>query len=100
MLYSLFFSFVYFQIIRIQSPDGTKRVEVKPTESTKSLYEKAHEAFGLSTFHFSLYAGRGRSNEVVSSPRKTLKGSKLNHGDMIYLHILDDGGEGCRLACC
>ncbi|KAK3878570.1 hypothetical protein Pcinc_016783 [Petrolisthes cinctipes] len=81
-------------IIRVQSPDGTKRVEAKPTESTKSLYEKVHEAFGLTTSHFSLFSGRDRKNELVSSPRKTLKGCKLNHGDMLFLHMLDDGG-GC-----
>ncbi|XP_042880360.1 nuclear protein localization protein 4 homolog [Penaeus japonicus] len=73
-------------IIRIQSPEGTKRVEAKPTDSTKLLYEKVHKTFGLSGFNFALYLSRDKKTELVSSPRKTLKSCKLNHGDMIYLH--------------
>ncbi|XP_066982321.1 nuclear protein localization protein 4 homolog isoform X1 [Macrobrachium rosenbergii] len=76
-------------IIRIQSPEGTKRVELKPTDSTKLLYEKVQQAFGLPGFNFALYGTRDKKNEIISSPRKTLKGYKLNHGDMLFLHGVD-----------
>ncbi|XP_045622608.2 nuclear protein localization protein 4 homolog [Procambarus clarkii] len=79
-------------IIRIQSPEGTRRVEAKPTDSTKTLYEKVRDAFNLSHTNFSLYLSRERKTEIVSSARKTLKGFKLNHGDMLYLHLVNDGG--------
>ncbi|KAK7082164.1 Nuclear protein localization protein 4, partial [Halocaridina rubra] len=76
-------------IIRIQSTEGTKRVEVKPTESTKSLFEKVHRAFELSGFKFALYTTRDKKNEIVSSPKKTIKGCKLAHGDMIFMFGVD-----------
>ncbi|KAG7154439.1 Nuclear protein localization protein 4-like [Homarus americanus] len=40
-------------IIRVQSADGTKRVEAKPTDSTKTFYEKVHDAFQLTSITFS-----------------------------------------------
>lgn len=84
-------------IIRIQSAEGTKRVEADPTDSTKSLHEKVHDAFNLPSYNFALYLTRDRKTELLSSQRKNLKGSKLKHGDMLYLHLLDDGG-GCSSA--
>lgn len=82
-----------FQIIRVQSADGTKRVEVKPTDTTKTLYEKVHEVHELSSFEFSLYTSRDLKTEIVSSNRKTLKGYKLNHGDMLFLQKIGSEGE-------
>lgn len=82
-----------FQIIRVQSADGTKRVEVKPTDTTKTLYEKVHEVHELSSFDFSLSTSRDLKTEIASSNRKTLKGCKLNHGDMLFLHKIGSEGE-------
>lgn len=81
------------QIIRVQSSDGTKRVDVKPTDTTKTLYEKVYEVHELSSFDFSLSTTRDRKSEIVSSNRKTLKGYKLNHGDMLFLHKTGSEGE-------
>lgn len=84
---------VPFQIIRVQSADGTKRVEVKPTDTTKTLYEKVYEIHNLSSYDFALTTSRDIKSEIASSNRKTLKGYKLNHGDMLFLHKLDPEGE-------
>ncbi|KAK8376851.1 hypothetical protein O3P69_010052 [Scylla paramamosain] len=80
-------------IIRVQSADGTKRVEVKPTDTTKTLYEKVYEIHNLSSFDFTLTTSRDIKSEIASSSRKTLKGCKLNHGDMLFLHKLDTEGK-------
>jgi len=32
--------FIYFQILRVQSPEGTKRIEVLPSDTISRLYEK------------------------------------------------------------
>lgn len=31
-----------FQVLRVESPDGTKRVQVSPTESSYNLFEKVY----------------------------------------------------------
>ncbi|CAL4072015.1 unnamed protein product, partial [Meganyctiphanes norvegica] len=75
-------------IIRVQTTEGTKRLEIKPSETTKQLYEKAHNEFGLKTNNFSIFMDRNRKEEIVSSPRKTLTACKLKHGDMVYLFMV------------
>ncbi|KAG0723107.1 Nuclear protein localization protein 4 [Chionoecetes opilio] len=80
-------------IIRVQSSDGTKRVEVKPTDTTKALYEKVFELYALPSHDFALTTGRDLKSEIASSSRKTVKGYKLNHGDMLHLHKLDSEGK-------
>lgn len=75
-------------IIRVQTTEGTQRVEIKPSDNTKQLYEKAHDAFGLKNFNFSIYMDRNRKEEIVSSPRKAISACKLKHGDMVYLFMV------------
>ena len=65
---------------------------MKPTDTTKTLYEKVHEACSLSSYDFVLTTSRDIKSEVASSNRKTVKGCKLNHGDMLFLHKLDSEG--------
>lgn len=79
------FFFFYFQVLRIQSPEGTKRIEIDQTESTKSLYEKVHDVFNLTGYKFGLYKERGQKGELVSSRSRTLTTCGLRHGDMIYM---------------
>lgn len=35
---------IYFQILRVQSPEGTKRIEVLPSDTISRLYEKVTRA--------------------------------------------------------
>lgn len=48
----------------MQSPEGTKRIEVLPTATLRELYETVHDAFELEGYGFSLYKERNDVNEV------------------------------------
>ncbi|XP_054281635.1 nuclear protein localization protein 4 homolog isoform X1 [Macrosteles quadrilineatus] len=72
-------------ILRIQSPEGTKRVELSPSDSTITLFEKVHNAFELPGFTFALYREPSRAQEIVSSRSSTVGSIGLRHGDMVYM---------------
>ncbi|XP_044759082.1 nuclear protein localization protein 4 homolog isoform X2 [Coccinella septempunctata] len=72
-------------LLRIQSPEGTKRVEVSGSDTTSNLYEKVHDVFDLNSFAFALYKERNQKHEITSSKSSTVRYHGLRHGDMIYL---------------
>ncbi|KAL0279488.1 UNVERIFIED_CONTAM: hypothetical protein PYX00_001032 [Menopon gallinae] len=72
-------------IIRIESADGTKRVQLHETETIKHLYERVFDAFSFTDFNFKLFKKRGQKDELISSRSKTIVESGLQHGDMVYL---------------
>lgn len=76
-------------ILRVQSSEGTKRIEVQPSDSVVRLFEKVHDAFSLPGFAFALFKERNNQGELVSSRSKTVSGCGLRHGDMIYLSPLN-----------
>ncbi len=80
-------------LIRVQSPEGTKRVLLSGEDSTRTLYEKIQSEFGLDTFDFRLYIDRARTRELVSTGRKTLLSFGLKHGDMVFMAC----GDTCRI---
>nr|CAG4640847.1 EOG090X05T8 [Eulimnadia texana] len=71
-------------LLRVQSPEGTRRVEIQPTDSTVTLFEKIHDEFSLDNYMFQLYRQRNKAQEIVSSRSKTVQQLGLSHGDMIY----------------
>ncbi|XP_049869499.1 nuclear protein localization protein 4 homolog [Pectinophora gossypiella] len=71
--------------LRVQSSEGTARVEVSESEVTAQLYERVHDALQLASFAFALYRDRARKDELVSSKSRTLRDLGLRHGDMLYL---------------
>lgn len=73
-----------FQIIRIQTPDGLKRVGISSSATLKDLYDVAYKAMNLLDYGFSLFSDRGCSKELRSTRSVTVTSSKLNHGDVIY----------------
>lgn len=75
----------------MQSPEGTKRIEISPTESTQCLYDAVREAFALPGYWFSLYKERGRKQEVPSSKSQPIGASGFGHGDLIYM-MPNNGG--------
>ncbi|XP_015125165.1 nuclear protein localization protein 4 homolog isoform X1 [Diachasma alloeum] len=75
--------------LRVQSPEGTKRIDVDPTDSLSQLFEKVYEAFQLNSFGFSLYKERNHKNEILSSKSKSIAACGLGHGDMLYLAPLN-----------
>nr|XP_023016684.1 nuclear protein localization protein 4 homolog [Leptinotarsa decemlineata] len=72
-------------LLRVQSAEGTKRIELTPSTSTCQLFETIHNAFDLNSFAFALYREKNKQNEICSSKTKTLGTLGLRHGDMIYL---------------
>lgn len=73
------------QLLRIQSPEGTKRIDVSASDSTCQLYEKVYSTFDLNSFAFALYKEKGQKDEIQSSRSKTIRSFGLRHGDMLYL---------------
>ncbi|XP_025602595.2 nuclear protein localization protein 4 homolog isoform X4 [Athalia rosae] len=71
--------------LRVQSPEGTKRIEVKPTDTVRELFEKVHDTFELNSFGFGLYKLKNHKDELISSRSKTVMDTGLSHGDMVYL---------------
>nr|CAH7741553.1 unnamed protein product [Callosobruchus chinensis] len=72
-------------LLRVQSPEGTRRIEISPAASATRLYETVHDAFDLNSFTFSLYKEKNKKNEIASSKSSTVRSLGLRHGDMIYL---------------
>ncbi|XP_067006587.1 nuclear protein localization protein 4 homolog [Anabrus simplex] len=75
--------------LRVQSSEGTKRIDVEPSDSILQLFEKVHDKFELSGFAFALYRERGRKDELVSSRSRTVRSCGLRHGDMLYMTPLN-----------
>ncbi|CAH2105964.1 unnamed protein product [Euphydryas editha] len=71
--------------LRVQSSEGTTRVDVLDTDSTSRLFERIYETLHLNTFGFALYKDRARKEEIASSKSRQLRDYGLQHGDMIYL---------------
>ena len=75
--------------LRVQSSEGTKRVDVDPSDTISKLFEKVFYAFELNSFGFGLYRQRNHQDELISSPSRTVSGIGLSHGDMLYLAPLN-----------
>ncbi|XP_043280769.1 nuclear protein localization protein 4 homolog [Venturia canescens] len=71
--------------LRVQSPEGTKRIDIGHNDTTKKLFEKVYETFELSSFAFGLFKQRNHKDEIISSRSKTVNELGLKHGDMLYL---------------
>ncbi|KAJ8729791.1 hypothetical protein PYW07_016829 [Mythimna separata] len=72
-------------ILRVQSPEGTTRVEMSESDVTSQLFERVHDSLHLGTFAFVLHKDRQRREEVMSSKSRRLRDVGLQHGDMLYL---------------
>lgn len=77
-------------LLRIQSPEGTRRVELRNGASTSRLFEKVKEAFELDCLAFAIYKSRGQKDEILSSKSKKVDAYQLQHGDMLYLVPLSE----------
>ncbi|CAF1290011.1 unnamed protein product [Adineta ricciae] len=68
-------------IIRVQSPDGTKRITITSQDTFKSLYEKTAEAFAFSSYEqFTLYKEQNKKSPL----QPTKLPINLRHGDLVY----------------
>nr|CAG4636997.1 EOG090X05T8 [Ceriodaphnia reticulata]SVE72923.1 EOG090X05T8 [Ceriodaphnia reticulata] len=85
-------------MLRVQSPEGTRRVEVESDTLTNELFEKVVKAFELSGYCFTIYCSRDKTQEIISSKTKTVANYGLKHGDMIYLSPNADTSQHSKLA--
>lgn len=58
---------VHFQILRIQSATGTKRLEIAENACLRDLFESVHSLFDLDNFEFSLFKERNNKDEVTDT---------------------------------
>lgn len=75
-------------LIAVQSPNGTKRIECKPGDSTASLMRKIQSAFNLEDGNFEVYKRRNK-DQILSLERRPLSIYKLKHGDTVYMTFKD-----------
>ncbi|CAF0951552.1 unnamed protein product [Brachionus calyciflorus] len=74
-------------IIRVQSPEGTKRVDVYESDTLSSLYDKIHHEFDIDESRrneWTLYSDRNK-NLPISHSKSTRALEIVSHGDIIYL---------------
>ncbi|XP_011497718.1 PREDICTED: nuclear protein localization protein 4 homolog isoform X2 [Ceratosolen solmsi marchali] len=72
-------------LLRIQSAEGTKRIEIQTSDTVSQLFDKIYNVFELQSFGFGLYKQRNQKDEIISSRSRTIQGVGLKHGDMLYL---------------
>ncbi len=71
----------------MQSPEGTKRIELPKDTFLGNLYDKVYAEFKIDGSHhveWSLFTDRNKQAQIPNSKRTPLT-SVVNHGDMIYL---------------
>ncbi|XP_076653161.1 nuclear protein localization 4 isoform X1 [Halictus rubicundus] len=71
--------------LRVQSSEGTKRIDIEPSSTISRLFDKIFMTFELKNFGFGLYRQRNNKDEITSSLRRTVSGLGLTHGEMLYL---------------
>ncbi|XP_031638747.1 nuclear protein localization protein 4 homolog isoform X3 [Contarinia nasturtii] len=78
-------------ILRVQSSEGTKRIEILPSATIRELYDSIRDAFDMDSYNFAVYGERNYKNELASSRSQTLDDYKLKHGDMVYIKTIEAG---------
>lgn len=71
--------------MRIESPVGTRRIQINPSETTFNLFEKVHSEFDLNSYSFALFKQRSQKDEVMSNKSRTIADVGLAHGDMLFM---------------
>ncbi|XP_054155355.1 nuclear protein localization protein 4 homolog [Oppia nitens] len=73
-------------LIRVETPEGTKRVETTEDESTECLIKKIQSVFTINDlFSFKVFKDRSHSIQIPLLERKTVKEFGLKHGDFVYV---------------
>ncbi|KAL5273586.1 NPLOC4 family protein [Megaselia abdita] len=71
-------------LVRVQSPEGLKRIELSKNTNIKDLYELVRETLKLEDYGFSLFKERNFTSEIISSRSQTIASQNIKHGDMIF----------------
>uniref|UniRef100_A0A8D1N811 Nuclear protein localization protein 4 homolog n=1 Tax=Sus scrofa TaxID=9823 RepID=A0A8D1N811_PIG len=72
-------------IIRVQSPDGVKRITATKRETAATFLKKVAKEFGFQNNGFSVYINRNKTGEIPASSNKSLNLLKIKHGDLLFL---------------
>ncbi|KAM8943096.1 nuclear protein localization protein 4 homolog isoform 2-T2 [Lycaon pictus] len=72
-------------IIRVQSPDGVKRITATKRETAAAFLKKVAKEFGFQNNGFSVYINRNKTGEITASSTKSLSLLKIQHGDLLFL---------------
>uniref|UniRef100_A0A8B9QWZ9 Nuclear protein localization protein 4 homolog n=1 Tax=Anas platyrhynchos TaxID=8839 RepID=A0A8B9QWZ9_ANAPL len=80
-------------IIRVQSPDGVKRITATKRETVATFLKKVAKEFGFRNNGFSVYTNRNRTGEITASQNKSLNLLKIKHGDMLFLYPSSPAGS-------
>uniref|UniRef100_A0AC11ENP8 NPL4 homolog, ubiquitin recognition factor n=1 Tax=Ovis aries TaxID=9940 RepID=A0AC11ENP8_SHEEP len=66
-------------IIRVQSPDGVKRITATKRETAATFLKKVAKEFGFQNNGFSVYINRNKTGEITASSNKSLNLLKINN---------------------
>lgn len=80
-------------MVRVQSPEGLKRIELSKNTNIKDLYELVREALKLEDYGFSLFKERNFTSELISSRSQTITSQNIKHGDMIFFKQVAGNSE-------
>lgn len=80
-------------LLRIQSPEGVKRIEITQTATLRDLYEAVFKAFGLNDYGFAIFKERNFTKELASSRSQTVSACNLKHGDMLYMKFISGSSQ-------
>ncbi|XP_066092200.1 nuclear protein localization protein 4 homolog isoform X1 [Saccopteryx bilineata] len=71
-------------IIRVQSPDGVKRITATKRETAAMFLKKVAKEFGFQNNGFSVYINRNKTGEITASSNKSLNLLKIKcrHGPL------------------
>lgn len=86
------------QTLRVQSAEGTARVELEQAAPATALYEAVREAMGVSA-PFVLHRDRGHRQPLPAGPARLLD-LGLRHGDMLFLSPLGDEPRASQVGPC
>ncbi|CAF0908325.1 unnamed protein product, partial [Didymodactylos carnosus] len=76
--------------VRIQSAEGTKRIDLLPQDTFAKLYQKTTEIFTLqSNDGYTLYKEKNKQSPLPRSTSKSIQNA-IQHGDMLYLVVERD----------
>ncbi|KFO52971.1 Nuclear protein localization protein 4, partial [Corvus brachyrhynchos] len=80
-------------IIRVQSPEGVKRITATKRETVATFLKKVAKEFGFRNNGFSVYTNRNRTGEITAAQNKSLNLLKIKHGDMLFLYPSSPAGS-------
>lgn len=83
--------------IRIQSPEGVKRINASKRDSAATFLKKVAKEFGFRNNGFSVYLNRNRTGEISATQNKSLTLLKIKHGDMLFLFPSSSAGPSSEV---